>query len=431
VWIIRAVVVAAIAAMGLVAAASPAMAAGETLSDISLDPGSITPGQQTTVHFTVTVPTPPTSISSVAVTSSNPKVTCVSVCAWTNVSMPTATKTYAVNLRADGNFQADDLATITIQAGDAQATQQLTIKVPQVPIVPEVSGVVVNIYDASPVSAAKVYLQDSASPPHTYNIGTDKNGRFKFTSSPAAPISPGTLAFRVEKDGWQDYNHTEQSNPGQALTTVRLTISPVTASGSATLTAGPSGAGTALSSLGGEAGGTTGGSGNTKSGFSWVLIGMGVVLVLLGIGAIALLIVRRRDDGGGDGERRGPRPTVPGRGQPGRGGPYGAGPGHRGGRGPAPDRTAAMRPGGMRPVSPGPRGADQTMIARSPLADMPTQLHSRLPSEHADPYTSPTRPPVPGSGYGGYPPDHPAGHDPRGTRPAPPKGNRRVDWLED
>ena len=56
--------------------------------------------------------------------------------------------------------------------------------------------------------------------------------------------------------------------------------------------------------------------------------------------------------------------------------------------GAAPERTTVMRgPGDLdttrpepcAPVSPGPRGSDQTMIARSPLADAPTTIHGRMP----------------------------------------------------
>jgi hypothetical protein len=53
----------------------------------------------------------------------------------------------------------------------------------------------------------------------------------------------------------------------------------------------------------------------------------------------------------------------------------------------------------MRPVSPGPRGADQTMIARSPLADAPTQMHRGGIGQ--DPYGGPGGPP-PGPHPGGY-----------------------------
>jgi hypothetical protein len=131
-------------------------------------------------------------------------------------------------------------------------------------------------------------------------------------------------------------------------------------------------------------------------------------------------------------------------------------------------------PGG-RPGGPGgPRG-DQTMIARSPLADMPTQMHRPVSGPHGgpppagygqNPYASNPAggqgggggyqnypggaPPNYGQpdpygnaygphqgGYGGPPPQggHDQGghgrneHDPRGPRPGSP--DRRVDWLED
>ena len=128
-------------------------------------------------------------------------------------------------------------------------------------------------------------------------------------------------------------------------------------------------------------------------GLSWILIAVGGLLVALGIGAIVLLFVRKKDDddpaddrtanprrgpqgppgppGGGGGPRPGqrwnspPEPTQPMRGGPG---------GH--------DQTRPLRP----PVSPGPRG-DQTMIAPSPLVNAPTQLHARVPDP--DPYGAP------------------------------------------
>jgi hypothetical protein len=133
-------------------------------------------------------------------------------------------------------------------------------------------------------------------------------------------------------------------------------------------------------------------------GLSWILIAIGGVLVLLGIGAIVLLFVRKRDDTGETdhpGPRRGgPHPHAP----PGRGGGPGGPRPPMPRRGGPPERTQVMRgdPRGRPPVSGGPRGADQTMIARSPLADVPTQLHNRVPADYADPSARPGGPGAPG-----------------------------------
>jgi len=64
-----------------------------------------------------------------------------------------------------------------------------------------------------------------------------------------------------------------------------------------------------------------------ETGLSWILIAVGGVLVLLGIVAIVLIFVRKKDDSDEDG------PGGPGR--PGKGGPPGGrGPGGRGPGGP-------------------------------------------------------------------------------------------------
>ena len=67
------------------------------------------------------------------------------------------------------------------------------------------------------------------------------------------------------------------------------------------------------------------------------------------------------------------------------------GPGGPGGPG-GPEDPATTRTRPMRPVSPGPRGADQTMIARSPLADAPTQMHGRRADHGGPPGGRPGRP---------------------------------------
>jgi hypothetical protein len=427
-WVIRAVVIAVTAAASLIGFTAPAYADGESLSNISLDPATINPGQVTTVHFTVQNTSG--TKSDVAVASDNSKVTCASVCSWSQVAgIPPGGKQYDVQFRATGNFQHDEQATLTITAGSASNQQTLNITVPQVPTVPYVSGVVVDLYTGKGVKAAKVYLQDSAAPPHTYDTATDNDGKFKFTSTQDSPIMPGTLAFRVEKDQWLDPspNHTALGQPGKPLTTVRLAISAVNASGSVTPSAVTSGGVTSPAATGGEETSTTTGN-EPKSSLSWILIGIGGVLVLLGIAAITLLFVRRRDDGDDD-DPRSPRRGPPGRGGPGRGpAPYGP---HRGPPGMRPDPTRGMRP----PVSPGPRGADHTMIARSPLADIPTQMHGRMPPDHVDPYSAPGRHAGPGpQGYGAaaYPGGAGGYGDPRaGEDPRAPRSGRHLDWTDE
>ena len=128
------------------------------------------------------------------------------------------------------------------------------------------------------------------------------------------------------------------------------------------------------------------------------MISVGGLLVLLGIAAIVMIFVRKNNDGNDLG--RGPGATavavpvdpvvrvVPAAARA-------AMAARRVARVAPVRRTARSRcavargygdHGGRppRPVSPGPRG-DQTMISRSPLADVPTQMHGRIP-EPNDPH---------------------------------------------
>lgn len=458
---------------GLLGIASPAFAADPQITDITVVPGSIGPGEQTTVQFTVrNNGEPPEATINISVTSDNPKVTCADTCSWGAVSFsPGQNKNYSPKFRvAQGTpIGPGEHATLTIHANGATQSQQLNLEQPSGSAsVPEVSGEVVNVFDATPVPNATVYMQDSAG--KNFETGTDSKGKFKFTSTTEKPIAAGALALRVEKDGWETAEKPIVASPGQPVTGQHLTLRPLNVSPSATLPgASPSGD---VSPINGDGLSTT--TPNEKEGgISWLLIVVGAVLVLLGIGAIALLFLRRRDEG--DDDRAGPR-KPPGRMPPGRGGP----PGGPGGRPVAPTRRmpeGAMRggpdprrgPPPGRPVSPGPRG-DQTLIARSPLADQPTMTHRPLPNEHADPYTTPGRHNgapggygAPAGGYGGNPssgyagghsygqpsdpyaqpyPDPYAtgqyegygqpgqGPDPRGRSGQPP-ANRRLDWLDD
>jgi hypothetical protein len=286
--------------------------------------------------------------------------------------------------------------------------------------VPEVNGEVVDIFTNKPVAAATVFMQDSATPPHDWEVGTDKNGKFKIVATEEKPITPGTLAFKVEKTGWAPYERTIQAAPGVPAT-ARLTISAL-ASSAAPTTAAPSGSATGpgTTDTGTDIGLLRSSDGG---GLSWVLIAMGGLLVVLGLGAISLLLFRRGDDAKSR-RRRGK----------GRGGPRG-GPGSPRRRPGGPPGRGPGGPNMRTPVSPGPRPGESTMIARSPLADVPTQPY-RAPygggppgygppgGMHPDPYAT---------SAGGYGPPHDPyapPHDARAPRSAPPDG-RRLDWLDD
>ncbi|HLT09280.1 MAG TPA: carboxypeptidase regulatory-like domain-containing protein, partial [Micromonosporaceae bacterium] len=422
-------------------------------------------------------------------------ISCDGSCDFTDTIDGNAEKTYNATLRAGtappGQTRQGQLRIVATANGESSqpATRPLTVVGPQqqAPTVPEVSGQVENATDNSPIPNAKVTIQDSAG--KTWEVGTDGNGNFRITSEAEKPITPGVLSFLAQKDGFNSGSPTTATaTANQPLTGVRIAILPLASASAEPSASAEASISPSVSDIASAPAEEPAGSGG--SGLSWVLIVLGALLVLLGIGAIVMLFIKRKgEEDGDDPDRpRGRRPGPPGAG-PGRGGPRP--PMRRGG--PPPDRTAVMRggPGGphdphrpMRPVSPGPRGADQTMIARSPLADAPTQIHR--PAGH-DPYGPPPGSPAGGPGQGGpyapggypggqasaYPGGAPAygqpdpyapgyggatGPDPYGRTaptqptygqpygqgqpdpyapnpdprsPRPPQDPRRVDWLDD
>jgi hypothetical protein len=422
-WITRVAVVVVATAAGVFGVAAPAFAAS-----VSVDPTNINLEAGQASEITVTVSdVPPAPPGQVLVTVSLPGEVgnnatvqgidgCSHPCIKNKQGNNNLTFRFRIRARPDvpAGIEAGGVGSITaghpgespfantsfslaVQGPDQQAPQQ----------VPEVSGQVTDTGTGKGVAAAKVFLQDSAQ--HNFEGGTDKDGKFKFTSKPDAVIAPGNLSLIVEKEGYAKTERVEQAQAG-----VPLRLGKIAIASTASATASPgapslSGTDTVEPTLDGIAGDNTAGN-EEEAGLSWLLIAIGGVLVLLGIGAIVLLLVRRRDDGDDDDDAPGPRRGPP----PGRAGPpRPPGPPRRGA---PPERTTVMRggPGPMGPpVSPGPRGADQTMIARSPLADMPTQMHRPLPAD-PDPYATRQNgahaaPHYPGQGYG-PPPGPPAGY---------------------
>jgi hypothetical protein len=405
-------VIAVLTAAGLVGIATPAFAADPTVTITGLTSGSLNSGDTATLTYTVKNNNTGGQETSANIKVSFPninEISCQGNCDFTDAIAAGETSTYTATITAgtvpagqtrNGQVKIDATIgngnsgsaqrSLTVSGGTAQQT------------VPKVSGQVLDVYTNAAIKGAKVAIQDSAS--HTWdNVGTDDNGAFEISSTPEKPIVAGLISFRVEKDGIQPYTTTKTGVANQPLTGVRLTVSPI-ASPTPSTTAAPTTADPSNSTIVTNAGEQM--ANEKESGLSWILIAVGGLLVLLGIAAIVLIFVRKKDDGDED------DPTKPGKGGPGRGGP--GGPGGRGPGGPRPphgqrrggplDRTAPLRGGpgpgygGPRPVSPGPRGADQTMIARSPLADVPTQMHGRVP-EHGDAYGN-RQTAYPQSGYG-------------------------------
>lgn len=465
-WTIRAAVVAVVTAASVVGISTPAHAAPEIVN-FGLSATSIEAGQQVTASWTVLTLEADGEIVDVSVTSNNPQVECSGQCNVAGAKIEPGTGTdFTATFTAKGIFASEQKVKIEVKAGNTRRETQLTIRA--TPTVPEVRGKVLDLYTAQPVKDARVGMTDSAGTVWS-DIGTNEQGEFTIQSTPQKPIAAGPVVFTVTKEGMDDYlSPPFPAQADQPLTNVQLKVT-IRPSASATTDEAPptetsEASASATETLATEAPRDTG-----LSGFAIMMITVGGLLVLTGIAAIVLLFVRRNNDDN-DGPPGYGRPGMTvrggpaGPGGPGRGGPPPPGPRRPGG---PPDRTIPMRPGpggGPRPGAPGAR--DQTMIARSPLADAPTQMHGRGAPQ--PPYSGPPAPPPPqqpGGGYGpppggygqqpggygaqqayggqpGYGPPPPAGPsgygpprpgpgyaDPRQGRPA--GEGRRVDWMDD
>lgn len=187
-----------------------------------------------------------------------------------------------------GGGNGDDSVNITLQ-GPAQAAS-----------VPEVSGKVTNQATGDGIPGAQVTLKDSAGKSH--DATANSQGNYSIKPSNNELIAPGQVTVTVTKEGFSDATATGNAQAGKALTVpVRMKPTAASAEPSAPVasdpgpTTDPSGAATDVATPQ-----NTSGEDEGPSMLSWILIGMGILLVLLGIGAIVLLVMRRKDDTEGD-----------------------------------------------------------------------------------------------------------------------------------
>ncbi|MEQ4300785.1 carboxypeptidase regulatory-like domain-containing protein [Plantactinospora sp. B6F1] len=337
----------------------------------------------------------------IQVTTSFNELRCQGNCDVTDTIAVGATKSYSVTLRA-GNVPAGQSRSgnvqITAEVGNDSASTQRNITVrgpeapPEVQTVAEVSGRVTDENTGDGIPGVSMRLTDGQG--RTHSARTNNSGSYRFTGSQERPIAPGRLQIRATKDGITDTRNVNGSagarlnNQGIQLAlaapptaTAEATVEPTeeAVEGEPTEEAGveESQEAGAQDQSANESGGGLG---------SWVLILAGGLLVALGVGAIVLLLMRRKEDDEDD--------------EDGPGGPGGPGPrsGMGAGRGRYPDDDATRvttRPG---------VGADPTMVNRGGnLADAPTMMHSAplVDDEFPDPYGAPLPgPQTPGYGSG-------------------------------
>ena len=288
------------------------------------------------------------------------------------------------------NVQIKITATILDQTGTAN--QQVKVSGQNKPqTVRQVNGRVKD-QDGKSLPDATVGVQDSQG--HTYSATSNDEGRFSFTSSDAQPILAGNLIVGAVKNGYKSVTVQQQGGAGKTIT-VALTMNLVSAtaspSPSASVTASPPAdeATDAPTDAASVPATDTQNAAQNKSSSSMLFIVLGALLVAAGIGAIVLLVMRRRGNKGGDG------PDDPNVGGGGPGGPVPPSQGRFNGA----DATRVAAPVGGR--------MNETMLAgRSgpSIAEAPTMMQQAVPieDEFPDPYGVPAAPHGGYAGAGGY-----------------------------
>ncbi|GLY93871.1 carboxypeptidase-like regulatory domain-containing protein [Actinoplanes sp. NBRC 103695] len=164
--------------------------------------------------------------------------------------------------------------------------------------VTQVSGRVRDA-DGKAVGNATVAVRDSAG--HSYQATSDGSGKFSIRSSDSKPIAPGSITVAAGKDGYRTARVTARGVAGSAAT-VRLILAPVatpsttppspTAEASSPVVAEEEPV--AEDSLAGVAPPATVKTAGDEGGGLLLATIVGGLLVAAGLGALALVLIRRR-----------------------------------------------------------------------------------------------------------------------------------------
>ncbi|MGC5382700.1 carboxypeptidase-like regulatory domain-containing protein [Micromonospora sp. DT68] len=158
-----------------------------------------------------------------------------------------------------------------------------------------VSGVSGRVRDAAgkAVSGVDLTIQDSAG--HEYRTTSNPSGQFSVTSSAGKTIAAGTITVRAAKDGYRTARTTVRGSAGD-VATVRLTLSAVATP--AKTSTSPSAEESPLAAAGdvtSEAAPPTLKAVSDEGSSSSLFFLLGGLLFAAGLGALALVVMRRRN----------------------------------------------------------------------------------------------------------------------------------------
>jgi hypothetical protein len=377
----------------LVVMPSAAQAADPTVQITSLTSGNLRAGDKATMKYRVTNKNPAggDSAFTIVVSSTINEVTCDgNACNFNDEIQGGASKEFTVTLvggaLASGESKPGQIQ-IRAEVGDDSATTQRPITLrgdEKSPTVREVAGKVRD-QSGKAVSGAQVGLTDSAN--HQYTTDTNGSGNFRFTSTDQQPIAPGAITVGARKDGFQIVTSNVNGQAGKSLNvslTMRSESAPTpsaTPTPTASATEEPVDEATDEATVAPVNPAPVAGSTDDDSSGSLVYIIIGGLLVAAGIGAIVLVLMRRKD---GDAEADPDAEDAVASGA-------------------RADAVPASRYGGAADATRiANRGADATMLAGAPvrpsLSDAPTMLQQAVPAdEFPDPYGAPAA--IPHAGY--------------------------------
>lgn len=355
-WLARIGVILAISFGALVSVTTPAFAADPTLENESLNPNTITVGQESTLKFRIKGD-PGTDVNGVSIQVSNGG-SCTSNCSPGKVTLaPVTGLSTEITSKIKGNSAGQITVTVN-RTGGKIGDLPLTVNPgqQQQETTGKLQGEVKDISTGKGISGATVTLTDGNN--KSFSQKTNAAGTYTF-DGPSLKIAPGLIVITATRDPLilPDGPKSIQVNAGQSMTLPALNMQTPTASAPPTaaevLPSGDPSGSTGPTNVATENKSDDGG----LDSMTWVMIIVGGVLVALGIGAIVLLLVRRNND---DDEEE-DEDNQPARGRPGPRGPQG---GYR----PPPQPTQQYGGGYGRP-------ADPTMVARPGMNEAPTMMH--------------------------------------------------------
>ncbi|MEU4427181.1 carboxypeptidase-like regulatory domain-containing protein [Actinoplanes sp. NPDC024001] len=315
-WI-RVAAVTALAGAALAVPAAPAAAAAPAIQIVSVSSESVKPGESVRVRFRATNNERGRATVFVAVSGG---LRCTAGCSTSKVLGAGQSATFDATVVAPevspGETSGRNLA-VSVRVGTQTAFDHRMILVggagATAPTVKQIAGRIRGA-GGKAIGGVKVAVRDSAG--HEFRATSDRRGRFTIKASAGQPIAAGAITVVAAKAGYRTASASVRGTAGKTAT-VRLTLAtvatpstpPPSPSAEASL---PAAAPEETQSPAAVPAPTVEAAGDDE-GSSPLIILLGGLLVAVGLGALVLVLIRRRNTsriGAGVAEPTAVLPTV-------------------------------------------------------------------------------------------------------------------------